>query len=102
MNTFFINPIKQKLYPIFKIKVMNFGNQNTRPALVINWSTGTQIVVKKTLLFENGDLLSDYVIELANDHPLAFNRLLSFSEANIKEKYASVHSIIASKLKELV
>lgn len=98
MEKFFQNPFKEKLYPEFNIRILNSGNGMTRPALSINWSTGTQIVVKKTLLFENGDLLSEYIESMLKTHPMAFGKLLEFSSKNLEEKYRSIHNLISSKV----
>lgn len=94
MEKFFINPIEQKLNPSFKIKDFNLGNGNHKPALVIDWSLNAQKVLKKTLLFENGDLLSEYIKELFRTHVFAYEKLVEFAKTNIKEKYPSIYNII--------
>lgn len=98
MENFFINPIKEKFIPKFDLKNFNLGNGETKTALVINWSQEARKVVKKTLLFENDQLLSEYVEAMLKSNVMAYGKLVEFSNKNIKEKYLTVHNIIIKQM----
>lgn len=98
MNNFFINPVKQNFVPSFDIKNFNLGNGIVRPALVIKWSQETHKSIKKTLLLENGELLSEYVEDILKTNLKAYSQLVEFSNKNLKEKYLSVHNIIVKQM----
>lgn len=97
MEKFFLDPFKEKLDVSYKVQKFNLGNENTRPAIKIEWFKDGQKVLKKTLLFENGDLLSEYIDEMNLRHYDAYRALVLFSLQNLKEKYQSIHNIIVGK-----
>jgi len=97
MEKFFIDPFKEKLEVSYKVEKFNLGNENTKPAIKIEWMKEGRKVVKKTLLFENGDLLSEYIDEMSLRHHNAYRELIAFSLENLKDKYKSIHNIIAGK-----
>lgn len=96
MERFFIDPMKQGLSPKFKIQTFNLGQGNKRPAIKIEWSNqDNKVVTKKTILLEDGELLSEYVEDMVKKHITAYRELVKFSNNFIKTPYKSVHNIIS-------